>query len=105
MKGGIIIETFTPSGNASELADWIGQWREHDDVQVLVHHDYRHLVAVDKATLEEILGRAVPSSAEGYVRMHPSMPEHAQRLLATLGVPILFDENAPTEVPAFRGVK
>lgn len=29
------------------------------------------------------------------VRFHPSMPEHAQRLMGALGVKVIFDENAP----------
>lgn len=33
------------------------------------------------------------------VRFHPSLPAHSQRLLARLGVLVLFDEDAPTECP------
>jgi hypothetical protein len=46
----------------------------------------------------------LPALAEGVeVRFHPSMPEHAQRLMATLGVRVIFDENAPRRAPdSFR---
>lgn len=30
------------------------------------------------------------------VRFHPDLPEHSQRLMATLGVRVLFDERAPS---------
>lgn len=102
--GGIVLETYRahgagPNGGSSKrLADWLEQWRDRDDVKVLVSKDYRHVVAVDVRTLELVLG-AAGRTPEGAVRFHPSLPEHSQRLLAALEVPILFDETAPTECP------
>lgn len=34
------------------------------------------------------------------VRFHPSMEPHQQRLMATLGVRVIFDENAPHACPS-----
>lgn len=89
----VVIDLFDCSKGG--LAKWLEQYRDRDDVQIL---------AVDTVSLGKI--RELADAAEGAVRFQPNMPEHVQRLLAVLGVPVLFDEAAPDECPcgcAHRG--
>lgn len=71
---GIVLEQWHGDGELG-LGNWIGQWRDRDDVKVLVSKDYQHVIAVDVRTLELVLG-AAGRTPEGAVRFHPSLPEH-----------------------------